>query len=84
MLLLSPLYAVESKSENVSFLIHCTEDGLVQAQAKDGGTTRWHMVSFFKSMQEYLKNNTNIPLDSYIHIIDNSPVTRNEIFFDYV
>ena len=27
---------------------------------------------------------TNIPLDSQMHILDNSSVTRNEQFFNYV
>ena len=75
---------VENKSSNISFLIHITEDGLVQAYAKDGGTTRWHMISSFKNMQKYLETSTRIPMSSYMHILDNSPVTRNEQFFDYV
>ena len=42
------------------------------------------MISSFKNMQKYLETSTRIPMSSYMHILDNSPVTRNEQFFDYV
>ena len=73
---------VNPKTINISFLIHITEDGLVQAYAKNGSTTRWHVISSFKVMQKYLNEKTNIPMSCYMHILDNSTVTRNKEFFD--
>ena len=76
--------SVATKSSNVSFLISCDEDGLVQALTKDGATNRFHMMAFFKTMHNLQKTRYNVPFDSNMHIMDNASVTRCKQFFDMV
>ena len=41
------VYATKDKTENISFLISCTDKEFLLAQAKNSGTKAFHMMPFF-------------------------------------
>lgn len=72
------------KTENISFLISMKEDGLGYVWAKNKGTKRFHMQTFFKSYNNYIKNNLNKDTDKIIHLLDNFSGTKNKDFYDLI
>ena len=65
------IYSAEDKTPNISFLISIFDDGFIHAQSKDRGTKSFHMMPFFQSMVNYLKNERNLDQTKVVHILDN-------------